>query len=107
MTGMKPKDMIRLEDVLLVNPENYLLEEMLPEDGLYHYLLQPDEEHKDRCKKAVDRIWSEKSYGLRKVASSPSNCVMYCLSDGTAFVKEELMLIPEDTELPPNYIQKW
>ena len=34
MTGMKPIDMIGLEDVLLVNPENYLLEEMLPEDGL-------------------------------------------------------------------------
>ena len=25
---------------------------------------------------------------------------------GTTFVKEELMLIPEDTELPPDYVQK-
>ena len=24
-----------------------------------------------------------------------------------AFVSEELMLIPEDTELPPDYIQEW
>ena len=23
------------------------------------------------------------------------------------FVSEELMLIPEDTELPPDYVQKW
>ena len=23
------------------------------------------------------------------------------------FVSEQLMLIPEDTELPPNYVQKW
>ena len=37
-----------------------------------------------------------------------SNRVMYYLSDGPerAFVSEELMLIPEDTELPPDYIQK-
>ena len=32
--------------------------------------------------------------------------VMYYLSDGPerALVPEELMLIPEDTELPPNYV---
>ena len=24
-----------------------------------------------------------------------------------AFVSEELILIPEDTELPPDYIQEW
>ena len=39
----------------------------------------------------------------------PGNHVMYCLSDGPerAFVSEELMLIPEDTELPPDYAQNW
>ena len=37
------------------------------------------------------------------------NRVMYYLKDRPerAFVKEELMLIPEDTELPPDYVQKW
>ena len=37
------------------------------------------------------------------------SCVMHYLKDGPerAFVKEELMLIPEDTELPPDYVQKW
>ena len=35
--------------------------------------------------------------------------VVYYLSDRPerAFVLEELMLIPEDTELPPDYIQNW
>ena len=39
----------------------------------------------------------------------PSNRVMYYLSDAPerAFIKEELMVIPEDTELPSNYVQKW
>ena len=35
--------------------------------------------------------------------------MMYYLADCNewAFVSEELMLIPEDTELPPDYIQEW
>ena len=37
------------------------------------------------------------------------NRVMYYLSEGPerAFVSKELMLIPEDTELPPDYVQNW
>ena len=40
---------------------------------------------------------------------SPGNRVMYYLADGPelAFVSEELVLIPEDTELPPDYVQEW
>ena len=37
------------------------------------------------------------------------NRVMYYLADRLekAFVSEEMMLIPEDTELPPDYVQEW
>ena len=52
---------------------------------------------------------------------SPGNRMMYYLADGSAgpgaplgshgseraFVSEELMLIPEDTELPSDYVQEW
>ena len=40
---------------------------------------------------------------------NPGNRVMYYLKDGPelAFVSEELMLIPEDAELPPDYVQEW
>ena len=52
---------------------------------------------------------------------NPGNHVMYYLADGSAgpetpprshgsnrtFVSEELMQIPEDTELPPDYVQEW
>ena len=48
---------------------------------------------------------------------NPGNRVMYYLHvagsedplDGPerTFVSEELMLIPEDTELPPDYVQEW
>ena len=48
-------------------------------------------------------------YRLREVVESPGNRVMYYLADGPerAFVSEELLLIPEDTELPPDYVQEW
>ena len=40
---------------------------------------------------------------------SSGNRVMYYLLDGPerAFLSEELMLIPEDTELPLDYVQEW
>ena len=47
MIGMKPKDAIKLNQVPLLNRKNYPPEATLPEDGLYHYLLQPGEEHDD------------------------------------------------------------
>ena len=109
MTGMKPEDAIKLNQVHLVNRENYPPEATLPEDGLYQYLLQPGEEHDDQRHRATDRIWSKQTYRLREIMEDPGNCVMYYLSDRPerAFVSEELMLIPEDTELPPDYVQKW
>ena len=109
MTGMKPKDAIKLSQVSLIKQENYPPENTLPEDGLHCYLLQPGEEHDDQRKRATDRTWSRKTYRLREIVEDPGNRVKYYLKDGPvrAFVKEELLLIPEDTELPPDYLQKW
>ena len=109
MTRMKPSDAIKLTQVPLVSRENYPPEDTLAEDGLYHYLLQPSEEHDDQRKRATDRIWSKKTYRLREIVEDSGNRVMYYLKDGPerAFLSEELMLIPADTELPPDYVQKW
>ena len=52
ITGMKPKNVTGLKKAPLL--ENYPPENILPEDGLYHYLLQPGEEHDDQCKRAMD-----------------------------------------------------
>ena len=109
MIGMKPKDAIRLNEVPLVKQENYPPEEILPEDGLYRYLLLPGKEHDDQRCRATDRIWSKETYRLREITENLGNRVMYYLRNGPerAFVSEELMLIPEDTELPPDYLQEW
>ena len=75
---------------------------------MYQYLLQPGEEHDDQRCRATDRIWSKASYRLREITGNTGNRVMYYLADGPErAVSEELMLIPEDTELPPDYVQEW
>ena len=76
---------------------------------MYWYLLQPSEEHDDQRHRAMDRVWSKGTYRLKEVIEDSGNRVMYYLKDGRerAFVSEELMLIPEDTELPPDYVQEW
>ena len=76
MIGMKPKDAIKLKEVPLVARESYPPEEVLPEDGLYRYLLQPREEHDDQRHRATDRIWSKASYRLREIVENPGNYVM-------------------------------
>ena len=109
MIVVKPKDAIKLDEVPLVKREAYPPEDTLPEDGLYHYLLKSSEEHDDQRRRAMDRVWSKGTNRLRKVVEDAGNRVMYYLKDGLekAFVSEELMLTPEDTELPPDYVQEW
>ena len=51
MTG---EEAIELKKLPLV--DSYPPEDTLPEDGLYHYLLQPGKEHDDQWKRATDRI---------------------------------------------------
>ena len=82
MIGMKPKNAIELNEVPLVDQESYPKEEVLPEDGLYHYLLQPHEEHDDQPCRATDRVWSKGTYRLREIVENPGNRVMYYLKDG-------------------------
>ena len=40
MSGMKPKDAIKLKEVSLVTQESYPPEEVLPEDGLYQDIIR-------------------------------------------------------------------
>ena len=82
MIGIKPKDAIELNEVPLVHREAYPPEEVLPEDGLYRYLLQPSEQHDDQRRRAMDRIWSQGTYRLREIVENPGNHVMYYLLDG-------------------------
>ena len=60
MTGMKPKDAVKLDTVLL--NKTYPKETVLPENGFYRYLHQPSEQHGDQKGRAADLIWSKNTY---------------------------------------------
>ena len=80
MTGMKPRDTIKLDTVPLEkkkNPE----EAVLPEDGLYRYLYQPGEQHGDQKRRATDLVWSKNTYRLDRIVQEPGNRVLYYLQD--------------------------
>ena len=82
---------------------------MLPEDGLYRYLYQPGEQHEDQKRRATDLIWSKNTYQLDRIVQDPGNRVLYYLQYGPdrAFLREELLHVSEDTQLPPDWGNKW
>ena len=107
MINMRPKDAIKLEDLPL--EKTYPEEIMLPEDGLYRYLYQPGEQHGDQKRRDTDLIWSKNTYRLNKIVQYPGNNILCYLQDGPnrTFVSEELMHIPEDTQVPPEWVSEW
>ena len=107
MIDMKPKDTIKLDTVPL--DKKYPEETVLPEDGLCRYLYQPGEQYGDQKRQATGFIWSKNTYGLDRIAQEPGNRVLYYLQDGPdgAFVREELMHISEDTQVPPEWVGEW
>ncbi|XP_057316766.1 uncharacterized protein LOC130657782 [Hydractinia symbiolongicarpus] len=107
MIGMKPNKSTKLEEVPLAKSQQYSEEKPLPEDGLYLYLLQFGEEHEDSKRRATDAFWSRNMYRLDRIVAG--SCVLYYLKDGPerSFVSEELMLIPEDVQIPPEHVKEW
>ena len=107
MIGMKPKDAVKLGNVPL--DKTYPEETVLPEDGLYRYLYQPGEQYGDQKRRATDLIWSKNTCRLDRIVQDPGNCVLYYLQDGPdrAFVREELMHVSENTQVPPDWVSEW
>ena len=109
MIGMQPKDAIKLSNVELAKFEEFADEKQLPEDGLYRYFYQPGEQHGDQKRRATDFVWSKNTYRLDRIDQEPGNRILYYLQGGPerAFVREELMEVPETTEKPPDWVQGW
>ena len=105
MIDMKPKDAIKLDTVQL--DKTYPEENVLSEDGLYRYLYQPGEQHGDQKRRMTNFIWSKNTYRLDRIAQEPGNPVLYYLQGGPdrALVGEELMRIPDDTQVPPEWVR--
>ena len=100
---MMPKDANKLGTVRLekTDPE----ETILPEEGLYGYFYQPAEQHVDQKRRVTDLLWSKNTYRSDWIVQEPDNRVLYYLQNGPdrVFVREELMDISEDTQVPPDW----
>ena len=109
MLGMTPAKAVKLDNVeLKIKP--YPQEEVAPEDGLYRYLYQPGELEGGDRRRATDMIWSWNTFRLDRIVENQGQRVLYYLADNApkrAFVHEELMQVPEDTEVPPDWVKEW
>ena len=88
----------------------------LPPGVLVRYLYAPGEGEGGERRRATDPIWSLGVYYLSRSVVSSDQPVLYYLSEGRGgttnrapkrgFVREELLVIPSDTELPPKGVLK-
>ena len=80
-------------------------EKKLPPRINLRYLYQPGE-LEGGGRRATDPIWPLKVYNIEKVVTKPKEPVMYYLCDGPkrGFVREELMVVPQDTQLLPTRV---
>jgi hypothetical protein len=84
-------------------------EDKLTYDILIRYLLEPSDLEGNR-RRAGDMNWSQQIYRIRKALIQKDQPILYWLIDDNgksperSFVNEELLIIPDDTELPPQWV---
>ena len=83
-----------------------MTEKPLPGDALVRFLYQPGEIEGGQRRRATDAIWSLQVYRLGRWVTKSLQPIVYYLLDGPerGFVREELLEVPSDTELPPSTI---
>ena len=112
LTGQKPIDAISIKMVMqkpstpAARPVG-LKEQKLPSGVGVRYLYQPGELEGGRSH-AADPVWSLEVYRLRRSVVKSDEPVLYYLQDGPmrGFVREELLVVFPDTELPPDEVLK-
>ena len=110
ITGKEPSKAISLKEVD-IRPVKYerpvgLSEKRLPPEVRVRYLLAPGELEGGERRRATDPIWSLKVFDLSRSIISHDQPVLYYLEGGPrrGFTREELQVVPEDTELPPDFV---
>ena len=110
LIGKKPADAIHEKAVSSKPATPYMRpvgvnERKLPPQANMRYLYYPGE-LEGGGRRATDPIWSLKVYNVHKVVTKPEEPVVYYLFDGPkrGFVREELMVVPTGTVLPPERV---
>ncbi|CAB5385250.1 unnamed protein product [Rhizophagus irregularis] len=84
-------------------------EKKLPPDISVRYLFEPND-LEGGSRRAGDMNWSPKIYHIHMSLTQKNQPVLYWLIDDDgkeserSFVREELLVIPDDTELPPQWV---
>ena len=110
LLGKKPADAIR-EKAISSKPSTLYMrpvgvnEKKLPPGVSLRYLYYPGE-LEGGGRRATDPIWSLKVYNVHKVVTKQDEPIVYYLYDGPkrGFVREELMVVPPGTMLPPERV---
>ena len=105
LIGMKPSDAIKLQKVKAQSsaPTKDKKEERLPSNVGVRYLYQPGELEGGERRRATDPIWSLDIYRIERSLSKPDEPILYYLNGiKRGFVRQELLVVPPDTELPPD-----
>ena len=111
LIGKKPAVAIREKIVSFKPATTYMRpvgenERKLPLYAHVRYLYYPGE-LEGGGRRATDPIWSLKVFKIQKVVTKPETPVVYYLLDGPkrGFVREELMVVPLGTVLPPPTVR--
>ena len=114
LLGISPAEAIEKESVIAMpskarnGPMGYD-EELLDYNTSVRYLLEPGELEGGR-RRAGDMNWSPLIYYIRDTLVQKNQPILYWILDDEgvgperSFVREELMTIPRDTELPPQWV---
>ena len=111
LIGKKPAVAIREKAVSSKPATPYMRpvgenERKLPLYAHVRYLYYPGE-LEGGGRRATDPIWSLKVFKIQKIVTKPETPVVYYLLDGPkrGFVREELMVVPLGTVLPPPTVR--
>ena len=111
LTGKAPLEAIKLPEVKHLSSSKSRPESLLPRGIKVRYLYQPGELEGGERRRATDPIWSLDLYEIRQVMPH-SRPIVYYLHHGTkslapkrGFVREELLVVPDDTQLPPSTLK--
>lgn len=103
---MTPEEAIKKDNVesVTVIDKNEQVIDLGPHEKV-RYLLEPGEIEGDTRRRATDPIWSLQMYDIEDVTKSPSQPYLYKLRNiRRRFVKDELLIVPAQSELPPDKI---
>ena len=107
LIGMKPAAAIKKKHVYAEPSTKYLRpvglnEKKLPSIVMVRYLYEPGE-LEGGTKRATDPIWSLDIFNIERAFIKPKQPILYYLRGGPkrGFVREELLVVPPNTQLPP------